>query len=78
MARLDSSPRCALRCRNRTADLNASAHSTHEQQTTCGDKYRLKRVDFRDTLNLQAENEPRAEDALAQSVETLAGLHDLL
>lgn len=43
-----------------------------------GDKFRLKDVDPGDTLHLKTEDKPRAKEALAQGVETLAGMQDML
>src|SRR4051812_19945002 len=43
-----------------------------------GNKFRLKDVDPRDTLNLKAADKPRAKEALAIGVEALAELQDML
>src|SRR3982751_5583031 len=45
---------------------------------TNGDKFRLKDVDPGDTLDLKAEDKPRAKEALARGVEVLCGLQDML
>lgn len=45
---------------------------------TNGSKFRLKDVDPGDTLNLKAEDKPRAKAALAMGVEVLAELQDML
>jgi PPK2 family polyphosphate:nucleotide phosphotransferase len=45
---------------------------------TDGARFRLKDVDPSDTLNLSAEDKPRAKEALAVGVEALAELQDML
>ena len=45
---------------------------------TKGSKFRLKDIDPGDTLNLQAEDKPRAKEALAMGVQLLAELQDML
>jgi PPK2 family polyphosphate:nucleotide phosphotransferase len=45
---------------------------------TDGSRFRLKDVDPSDTLNLSAEDKPRAKEALAVGVEALAQLQDML
>lgn len=45
---------------------------------TKGSKFRLKDVDPGDTLHLQAEDKPRAKEALAMGVQLLAELQDML
>jgi len=45
---------------------------------TDGDRFRLKDVDPNDTLNLSAEDKPRAKEALVVGVEALAQLQDML
>jgi len=45
---------------------------------TNGRKFRLKDVDPGDTLDLKAEDKPRAREALALGVQTLAELQDML
>lgn len=45
---------------------------------TKGSKFRLKDVDPVDTLHLQAEDKPRAKEALAMGVQLLAELQDML
>lgn len=45
---------------------------------TKGNKFRLKDIDPGDTLNLQAEDKPRAKEALAMGVQLLAELQDML
>ena len=45
---------------------------------TKGSKFRLKDIDPGDTLNLQAEDKPRAKEALAMGVRLLAELQDML
>jgi PPK2 family polyphosphate:nucleotide phosphotransferase len=45
---------------------------------TDGTRFRLKDVDPGDTLNLSAEDKPRAKEALAVGVEALAQLQDML
>jgi PPK2 family polyphosphate:nucleotide phosphotransferase len=47
-------------------------------RVTKGDSFRLKRVDPGDTLDLKAEDKPRAKEALAMGVEALAALQDML
>jgi PPK2 family polyphosphate:nucleotide phosphotransferase len=43
-----------------------------------GDKFHLADVDPRDTLDLKAEDKPRAKEALATGIEALAALQDKL
>lgn len=43
-----------------------------------GNKFRLKDIDPGDTLDLSSEDKPRAKEALANGVETLAELQDVL
>jgi PPK2 family polyphosphate:nucleotide phosphotransferase len=45
---------------------------------TNGERFELKDVDPSDTLGLKSEAEPRAKEALASGVQTLAGLQDKL
>ncbi len=45
---------------------------------TNGRKFRLKDIDPGDTLHLEAEDKPRAKEALATGVQLLAGLQDML
>ena len=45
---------------------------------TDGDKFRLKDIDPDDTGDLQAEDKPRAKQALQQGVELLAEMQDVL
>jgi len=45
---------------------------------TKGGKFRLKDIDPGDTLHLQAEDKPRAKEALAMGVQLLAELQDML
>jgi len=45
---------------------------------TNGKKFRLDDVDPGDTMNLKSEDKPRAKEALAAGVETLAALQDML
>lgn len=45
---------------------------------TDGEKFRLKSVDPGDTLHLDSEDKPRAQDALKTGVEALAQLQDML
>jgi PPK2 family polyphosphate:nucleotide phosphotransferase len=47
-------------------------------RVTKGDKFRLKDVDPGDTLDLKSEDKPRAKEALAIGVQTLAELQDML
>lgn len=47
-------------------------------RVTNGDKFRLKDVDPGDTLDLKAEDKPRAKEALALGVQALAELQDKL
>jgi PPK2 family polyphosphate:nucleotide phosphotransferase len=47
-------------------------------KVTDGEKFRLKHVDPEDTLGLGSEDKPRAKEALAMGVETLADLQDKL
>jgi len=47
-------------------------------QVTDGDRFRLKDVDPGDTLDLTSEDKPRAKEALANGVEMLAKLQDML
>src|SRR5262245_9687652 len=43
-----------------------------------GEKFRLKDVDPGETLGLRTEDKPRAKEALAQGVEVLAEMQDML
>jgi PPK2 family polyphosphate:nucleotide phosphotransferase len=45
---------------------------------TKGSKFRLKDIDPGDTLNLQAEDKPRAKEALAIGIQLLSELQDML
>ena len=45
-------------------------------RVTDGDGFRLKDISPADTLDLKAEDKPRAQEALAVGVETLATLQD--
>ena len=45
---------------------------------TDGDRFRLKDIDPKDTLNLSSEDKPRAKEALAVGVEALAELQNML
>jgi PPK2 family polyphosphate:nucleotide phosphotransferase len=45
---------------------------------TNGDSFRLKDVDPKDTLHLSSEDKPKAKEALAIGVETLAELQEML
>ena len=45
---------------------------------TDGKRFRLKDIDPGDTLDLKAEDKPRAKEALAVGVEALASLQDML
>lgn len=45
---------------------------------TNGSKFRLKKIDPAETLGFEADDEPRAEEALAQGVELLRHLQDKL
>ncbi len=47
-------------------------------RVTDGDRFRLKDIDPGDTLDLKAEDKPRAQEALGIDVETLASLQDML
>jgi PPK2 family polyphosphate:nucleotide phosphotransferase len=47
-------------------------------RVTDGDGFRLKDISPADTLDLKAEDKPRAQEALAVGVETLATLQDML
>jgi len=47
-------------------------------RVTDGDKFRLKDIDPGDTLDLKAEDKPRAQEALAMGVQALASLQDML
>ncbi len=47
-------------------------------RVTAGEKFRLKDVDPRDTLNFTGEDKPRAKEALANGVAALAALQDKL
>ena len=47
-------------------------------RVTDGDGFRLKDINPGDTLNLKSEDKPRAKEALAAGVETLAHLQDML
>src|SRR5512136_1516673 len=47
-------------------------------RVTKGEKFRLKDVDPRDTLGLKSEDKPQAKEALANGVEALAQLQDML
>jgi hypothetical protein len=43
-----------------------------------GGKFKLKDIDPADTLDLSSEDKPRAKEALANGVEALAELQDVL
>ena len=45
---------------------------------TDGDRFRLKHVDPSDTLQFTSEDKPRAKEALANGIEVLATLQDML
>src|SRR5512143_3092348 len=47
-------------------------------RVTDGRRFRLKDIDPGDTLNLKAEDKPRAREALATGVQALADLQDML
>jgi PPK2 family polyphosphate:nucleotide phosphotransferase len=47
-------------------------------RVTNGGKFRLKEVDPGDTLEFKADDKPRSKEALAQGVEVLCGLQDML
>jgi PPK2 family polyphosphate:nucleotide phosphotransferase len=47
-------------------------------RVTDGEGFRLKRIDPGDTLDLSAEDKPRAKEALGMGVEALAELQDML
>ena len=47
-------------------------------RVTDGDGFRLKDIDPRDTLNLNSEDKPRAQVALAVGIQALARLQDML
>jgi len=47
-------------------------------EVTDGSKFRLRDVDPGDTLDLESEDKPRAQAALAEGIETLARLQDML
>lgn len=51
---------------------------TRPFRVTDGDGFKLKNVDPGDTLHLKPEDKPRAKDALATGVETLARLQNML
>ena len=60
-------------------DLTKRARKFAEPyKVTNGEKFRLKDVDPADTSGLEAEDKPRAKEALAIGVEALAGLQDKL
>src|SRR5881392_4031913 len=63
----------------KTKELIKSARKLADPfRITHGDKFRLKDVDPRDTLDLKAEDKPRAKEALAIGVKMLAELQDML
>jgi hypothetical protein len=47
-------------------------------RVTDGRAFRLKDIDPADTLDLSAEDKPRAQEALALGVDVLAKLQDML
>ena len=47
-------------------------------RVTDGNRFRLRDIDPGDTLDLKAEDKPRAQEALATGVEVLANLQDML
>jgi len=47
-------------------------------RVTDGSRFRLKDIDPGDTLNLKSEDKPRAREALAAGIQTLASLQDML
>jgi len=47
-------------------------------RVTDGEGFRLKDIDPGDTLDLKSEDKPRAQEALATGVQTLASLQDML
>jgi PPK2 family polyphosphate:nucleotide phosphotransferase len=47
-------------------------------RVTDGERFRLKDVDPGDTLDLKSEDKPHTKELLAQGVEVLAGLQDML
>jgi PPK2 family polyphosphate:nucleotide phosphotransferase len=49
-----------------------------QYRVTDGRSFRLKDVDPGDTLNFSADDKPRAKEALAQGVQALANLQDVL
>ena len=63
----------------KTKDIIKQARKFAEPfRVTKGDQFRLKDVDPGDTLNLKAEDKPRAKEALAIGVHALAELQDRL
>jgi PPK2 family polyphosphate:nucleotide phosphotransferase len=63
----------------KSKDLIRRAHKFSAPfRITHGSKFRLKDVDPNDTLHLKSEDKPRAKEALATGVQTLANLQDKL
>jgi PPK2 family polyphosphate:nucleotide phosphotransferase len=54
------------------------ARKVAEPFRVTGDKFRLKDIDPEDTLDLTSEDKPRAKEALANGIELLAELQDML
>jgi PPK2 family polyphosphate:nucleotide phosphotransferase len=63
----------------KTRDVIKAARKLAEPfRVTRGRKFRLEDVDPDDTLNLKAEDKPRAKEALETGVRTLAEMQDML
>jgi len=63
----------------KTKDVIKKARSFAKPfRVTEGTRFRLERIDPGDTLGLKSEDRPRAKEALAAGVETLAALQDML
>lgn len=58
--------------------IKGAKHLAEPFRISAGAKFRLKNVDPGDTLGLKSEDKARAKQALADGVETLAKLQDML
>ena len=64
---------------NRTKEvIKKSAQLSEPFRVIDGQSFRLKKIDAGDTLDLTAEDKPRAKEALATGIEVLAELQDML
>jgi PPK2 family polyphosphate:nucleotide phosphotransferase len=58
--------------------INRAARFAEPFRITDGSRFRLKDIDPKNTLDLSAEDRPRAKEALASGVEVLTELQDIL